>query len=132
MKNVWRFKIDLIDQDIFREISIQYGMEFPVDLKEFIIHNNAASPVKNGIDIRGTEKVYSETLSFNKIESDATTFSEINNTFSNRSYIPFAIDPFGNIFCYSLKTGFISFYDHEEDTIMDTNMNLKVFLESLR
>ena len=131
MKNVWRFKIDLESESVFEDISREYGVVFPEDLKEFIVENNAASPVKNCVDINGVERVYSETLSFNKTEEDATAFEAVKNTIKDRKLIPFALDPFGNIFCYSLETGKIAFYEHEEGKVDKTNIDLNSFILEL-
>ena len=128
---IWSFKIDLKTLDVFDSISEKYGFEFPQDLRNFIIENNAASPDANCVDIHGVERVYDETLSFNTEEDEVTTFYSIADVVDIQKYIPFALDPFGNLFCYSITKGTIAFYEHEEDDMVDTDLDLNAFLNSL-
>ena len=131
MKNAWNFKIELESKNVFDEISEKYDIDIPEELREFIIENNAASPDANCVNINGVERVYSETLSFNMEETEATTFISVMDAINDQNYIPFALDPFGNVFCYSVEDKTISFYDHESDDIEDTNVSLTDFLDSL-
>lgn len=131
MRNKWKYKIELRDKDTFKRLSEEYNLIIPADLKEFVRKNNAAVPVANCVLVNGIERVYAETLSFNYKEEDATTVYSIIKIINNQNYIPFALDPFGNVFCYSVKTSTISFFDHEEKNIYETKMSLKVFVESL-
>ena len=131
MKNAWNFKIELESKNVFDEISEKYDIDIPEELREFIIENNAASPDANCVNINGVERVYSETLSFNMEETEATTFVSVMSAINDQNYIPFALDPFGNVFCYSVEDKTISFYDHESDAIEDTNVSLTDFLDSL-
>ncbi|MBO5609068.1 MAG: SMI1/KNR4 family protein [Eubacterium sp.] len=131
MDNKWNFKIDLENDEVFKAIGEKYGVEFPEALKEFIIQNNAASPDADCIVIDGIERVYGETLSFNEEETEASTFNDAKFAVEDNQYLPFAIDPFGNYFCYSLTTDTIVFYDCEENTYSDSNLNLNEFIRRL-
>lgn len=131
MNNKWNYKIDLKDERVFKDTEEKYGIEFPENLKEFIVRNNAASPDNDCVIVDGIERVYGETLSFNKEETEASTFDAAKSAVEDNQYLPFAIDPFGNYFCYSLDTDTIVFYDYEEDTYSDSNLTLEQFLESL-
>lgn len=127
MMNNWNYKIELRNTAVFDKIS----KDFPDELKDFIIENNAASPDKNCIDINGVECVYDETLSFNEDETEASTVFSAMKAVNDKELIPFAKDPFGNHYCYSLSDGKVAFVDHEEDAVVETNLSLDEFIESL-
>ncbi len=127
----WNYKIDLKDEKVFNTIESEYSCKFPTDLKKFIIEHNAATPDANCVDINGIERVYDETLSYNQEETDASTFTSASKAVGSHLYIPFAKDPFGNYFCYSVKTKTIAFYSHEEQEVDDTDLSLKEFIDSL-
>ena len=131
MDNKWNYKIDLKTLDVFDLVEKEYDIDFPNDLKTFIVEHNAASPDQYCVDVCGIERVYSETLSFNMEEPDATTFLSIKDAIKDRNYIPFALDPFGNFFCYSIKDSEISFYNHEEESFDNTGKSLDDFILSL-
>ena len=131
MNNTWKYRIELKTFDVFENISKRINVDFPSDLKDFIIKNNAASPVHDRIHINGVERVYGETLSFNTEEIEATTYYAVAEIVDNTKYIPFALDPFGNIFCYSIANNRIAFYDHEEQKIEITGLDLKTFISLL-
>lgn len=127
----WNYKINLKDESVFNSIAKAYSCEFPSELKEFIIEHNASTPDANCVDINGIERVYDETLSFNDEETEASTFASASEAVDSHLYIPFAKDPFGNYFCYSIEKNTISFYSHEEQEMDDTNMRLEEFIDSL-
>ncbi|WP_026516793.1 hypothetical protein [Butyrivibrio sp. MC2021] len=62
---------------------------------------------------------------------DADTFDMAMEAVNNIRYLPFAKDPFGNFFCYSLSKKTISFYFHVEEKFIDTELTLHGFIESL-
>lgn len=130
MSNNWKFKIDLKTED-FDKINEMTGIEIPLDLKEFIIKFNAASPEKDSINVNGIERVLDAVLSFNLEESEATTFISVFKSIDSKQWIPFALDPFGNYFCYSLERNNISFFDHEENRMIETEYSLDEFIERL-
>ena len=131
MSNEWNFKIELKDDTVFGKIEKEFGVAFPEELKEFIMNNNAASPDANLIVIDGIERVYEETLSFNEEETEASTFDSAMKSVGNSNYIPFAKDPFGNYFCYSIITGMISFFDQDEELFFDSGYTFEEFINSL-
>ena len=131
MSTNWNYKIDLKDDNVFNTIAKEYDCEFPEDLKDFIIERNATTPDANCVDINGIERVYDETLSFNEKETEASTFASASEAVENHLYIPFAKDPFGNYFCYSIESNTISFYSHEEQEMDDTDLSLEEFIDAL-
>ncbi|MDY2997908.1 MAG: SMI1/KNR4 family protein [Faecalimonas sp.] len=131
MSNFWRFKIELKDQTIFETIQQDMSKKFPDELKDFIIDHNAASPDQNSILINGIERIVNSVLSFNKKEEEATTYFSVSQVIGDKTIIPFASDPFGNYFCYLLKSEKIGYYDHEEQKICETSLSLKEFIDDL-
>lgn len=131
MNNIWNYKIELKDDKAFEKLSQFYGTDIPEDLKEFIVEANASNPEKNLIDINGSERVFETVLSFNEGEEEATSVFDLIDDKSSELSIPFGIDPFGNLFYYSLTTNKILFYNHEEDKFEDTNYSLSDFLSGL-
>ena len=131
MNNKWLFKIDLNDITVIDEYEKEYDVVFPTVLRSFIIDTNAASPMKNSVDINGVERVYVGTLSFNRYEEDASTFISAMKAIGDKGYLPFAKDPFGNYFCYRSENGTVSFYNHEEDSIDNSNIGFDEFVEAL-
>lgn len=126
----WSYKIKLEDESL-NFVEKKIGRKIPTDLKEFIYENNAASPDKCCIMVNGNEKVFESVLSFNENEKEAATFESAYRAIGNPLVIPFGADPFGNYFCYSLKTKKIAFYDHEKNEVKGTQYYLNTFIDSL-
>lgn len=131
MSNKWLFKIDLQDESVFEKIEHDYHIAFPYELKDFVKENNACSPKQNIVELNDNERVYNETLSFNTNEEEAPTFDSAMKAVNRKEYIPFARDPFGNYYCYCLENGTVSFYNHEEDYVENSNTNFKDFINKL-
>ena len=130
MEIKWNFKIKL-KEDSLEKAEKSLGAEFPKDLREFIEKNNAASPDKSIIMLNGCERVLDAVLSFNDEETEATTFKSVFRAIGNKQLIPFAGDPFGNYFCYSLRNGKIAYYHHEEQCVDETDYTLETFIDNL-
>ena len=130
MSIVWKYKIDVEDKEIFPKIEKEYGVVLPIELKEFILENNAATPSKYNFMLGNTEKVIGAVLSFNYGELDTDTVFVAFSTIEDRTLIPFAIDPFGNYICYSNNSKVV-FWDHETSNVISTEKSLSEFLESL-
>lgn len=126
----WNYKIQLKNTEIFEKIENDNGIKIPNELRTFIEANNGAYPTPNCVDINGEERVYDATLSFNEKEEDATTFLFAMKVVANPDYIPFAQDPFGNYYCYEWKNKTVSFYNHEDEMMDDTEVGLDAFIKS--
>lgn len=129
--NKWSFKIELTDKKVFDKYEKQFGIIIPQDMRQFIIENNAANPSLNLVMLDGIERVLDSVLSFNEKEDDAVTFAQIFRTLKNVNNIPFAMDPFGNVFCYNTIDNVVVFYNHEVNRFERTNMGFKKFISSL-
>ena len=129
--NKWMFKIELMDNTVFDKYENKYDISIPGELRAFVTENNAANPRDNLVIIAGTERVMDAILSFNENETDAVTFETIFSAMDNKAFIPFAMDPFGNVFCYDTTDKSIVFYDHEENRYENSEKNLKEFVDSM-
>lgn len=131
MDNSWNFKIALKDETVFDKLARFYKTVIPDELKNFIVMANASNPDKNLISINGTERIFETVISFNEKETEAVSVFDLIEKEMTDSLIPFGIDPFGNLFYYSLITKKVVFYNHEEDAFEDSNYTLTDFISSL-
>ena len=131
MATIWKYKIDLSDENCFEKYEKLYGFSFPIDLKEFIIENNASYPDKKCIMFGEDEHVVDSLLSFNETEDEADTFCDIYDSLKRKDIIPFARDPFGNYYYYFLGSCKIGYYSHEDNKYIPSDYSLKEFIDAL-
>ena len=127
----WKYKIDVVNQNVFSEIEKNYGITISEELRALILMANAATPSKYNFMLGTTEKVVGAILSFNKGETDTDTVYSALSAIEDRSLVPFAIDPFGNYICYSNNDDEVVFWDHETSWVSPTGKGLSAFLNSL-
>ena len=127
----WKYKIGLVDENVFAEIEKERGVMIPAELKEFIKENNAATPSKYNFMVGNVEKVFGAVLSFNRGETDTDTVFTALAVVEDGQLIPFGIDSFGNYICYSISNDEVVFWDHENGTVTSTEKNLTEFVSSL-
>ena len=131
MKNEWKYKIDVVNPEVFAEIEKERKITFPDELKELIIEANAATPAKYNFMAGSSEKVLGAVLSFNRNETDTDSVFVALGAVTDTNLLPFGIDPFGNYICYSLSNNKVVFWDHETDGITVVSDSLSAFLDSL-
>lgn len=131
MKNEWKYKIDVVNPEVFAEIEKERKITFPDELKELIIEANAATPAKYNFMAGSSEKVLGAVLSFNRNETDTDSVFVALSAVTDTNLLPFGIDPFGNYICYSLSNNKVVFWDHETDGITVVSDSLSAFLNSL-
>lgn len=127
----WKYKIDVVNQNVFSEIEKDYGITISEELRALIFMANAATPSKYKFLLGTTEKVVGAILSFNKGETDTDTIYSALSAIKDRSLVPFAIDPFGNYICYSNNDNEVVFWNHETSRISSTKNGLSAFLNGL-
>lgn len=127
----WKYKVDLINKNVFKEIEKTRGIKIPEELKQFIIDNNAASPVVSTFEVGENERVFEAVLSFNQNESDTYSGYTALELITDNNLFPFGIDPFGNYICYNINRNCIDFLEHETDEVLTTQKNLNDFINSL-
>lgn len=128
---VWKYKIELSNSCVFNKIEKERGVVLPEELKEFITETNAGTPDQYRVMVGKDERVFGAVLCFNENEQDVDTVFLALEVIKDKNYMPFAIDPFGNYFCYSFISSTIAFWNHEEDSMLDSKMHLSEFLESM-
>ena len=127
----WKYKIDVVEQNVFSKIEKKYGITISEELRALILMANAATPSKYNFLLGTTEKVFGAILSFNEGETGTDTVYTALSTIEDKSLVPFAIDPFGNYICYSNNDDKVVFWDHETSGISSTGKGLSAFLDSL-
>lgn len=128
---IWKYKIELKDTKVFDKIEKSRGILFPEDLKAFVIDKNAATPEKYCFMVKSDERVVGAVLSFNLDEEEAADITTALEVIKEKNELPFAVDPFGNLFCYNLTTKKIDFWNHETDSFTSSDKTLSEFTESL-
>ncbi len=131
MNNSWKYKIDLIDVGVFKEIEKNRGVTIPSSLKDFICNCNAATPEKYNFMINSSEKVFGAVLSYNKNEQDTDSVFTALDVIKDKNLIPFAIDPFGNYICLDIDNDTVVFWDHEMNEVYSSDKSLEAFIDSL-
>ena len=126
----WKYKIDLVDDAIYR-MSNKYGVIIPNDLVKLLEVANGATPSKSKFMLKVDEKLLGAILSFNPDEHEADSFETAMIIDFDKNILPFAVDPFGNYICYNLNDGTIVFFDHEENSISIIATSLKDFMSML-
>lgn len=131
MNIVWKYKIDLADENVFSEIEKSREIKIPDAMKTLILEGNAATPEKYNFMVGSTERVFGAMLSFNKNENDTDTVYTALEVVDDKELLPFAIDPFGNYICLHLCSEEVVFWNHETGEVESTGKKLDDFLESL-
>ncbi len=102
------------------EVEAILGIKFPNDFVNVILDNDGGMPNLTAIDFNNEhEKVFSGLLSMSKnSEYDyiIETFVDVKDRL-NKGVIPFADDPFGNLYCFDYRrnpaSSTIIYWDHE-------------------
>ena len=128
---IWKYQVPLSNLKIFSEIEIKRSINFPHELKNFLIKTNAATPSKIHFLAGTTEHILGAILSYNKEDTDIDTVFTAFDLISDNSLVPFGIDPFGNYICESLIDKKVIFWDHETEIVSYTGQELLEFVSSL-
>lgn len=125
----WKYISKLTDEKVFENIEEKYNLQIPEEIIKLIKTANGGSPDKERILIGKTERVFGGLLSFN--EGDPDNVYTALDSIEYKNFLPFAVDPFGNYFCYHVKKHEVYFWAHEENRMKGSGYNLKEFLENL-
>ena len=91
MKNEWKYKIDVVNPEVFAEIEKERKITFPDELKELIIEANAATPAKYNFMAGSSEKVLGAVLSFNRNETDTDSVFVALSAVTDTNLLPFFV-----------------------------------------
>lgn len=125
----WKYKIKLNNQNIFEKIERDRNVKLPNALTDLVIEANGATPEKKLIKIAGEERVLSAILSFN--EDDADSYFQFCDCVNDNNMIPFAIDPFGNVFFVGCEDSIVYYWNHDERVIDKSGIRIDELEEEL-
>lgn len=131
MENNWKYVVKLTDNNAVKKIENITGVKAPDGFADFIKRSNGGLPTKKHVDIKGFERVFGSVLSFNENDKNTEDVYMALKIINKNGIIPFAIDPFGNFFCYSGATQTVIFWNHEDDEVDDSKMSFHKFIDSL-
>ena len=127
----WKYKIEIKDKEIFNEIENERNIIIPSGVINFLCEVNAATPSLDTVMIGNDEKVLGAILTFNRDDKDVDSVFTALTIIENNDLLPFAIDPSGNYFCYSVNKKCVVYYNHEEDEYIYTSYDFEQFIKEL-
>ena len=127
---LWKYKIELERDSVFKEYEQKYGISFSSELIEFIRKANGATPENSYIKLNDKEYEIGAVLSFNKDDSDVDLFKTAMLIGIDNRYIPFAVSPDGDYFCVD-SNNYICSWSHEENKIMVSDIVIGELEEKL-
>ena len=117
----WKYGSPVSDE-IIRSIEVNLDVVFPIDYRALISEHNGGRPKPNAIDIPGRREAVMERLL--RIDSDGgenvANTATILKSRSQGDLVPFACDPFGNLFCFKFvgKTqSAVVYWEHESGSV---------------
>ncbi len=131
MEISWKYIRPLKHADAIERFEEENKVKFPEELRECIFKYNSGRPDRKSFDTDQEEgRVISSLLSFNA--EDPENIYELFSGFEgNNSFIPFAIDPFGNLICFSIENNAIMLWLHETGEVEYAAESYSSFLEKL-
>ena len=130
MELTWKYVTEVSDKDAFDKFAKEYGMEVPENIQSFVLKTNAGCPSKYQIDdINGNTRVFGGVLSYNR-EDDDKIYSKMRR-WESKHYLPFGLDPFGNLYCVHILIGTIVWWNHETNQFVHIADSLEEMLEKL-
>lgn len=133
----WRAARPIDDLSLIYDIEEQQGILFPDEYKDLVKQYNMAAPdPETFLDSCGKEHIFGRLLS---VQSSAknnvqTAMTWLDNVPPGQVCVPFAIDPFGNLLCFTFSNQteyVISFFDFETGTWQHLTDNFHTFLSML-
>ena len=113
----WNCYNNGVTREDIEYIELELKIQFLKDFLNIIKEHDGGYPVPNRITIDGKDEILNNLVSF--IKDDLSFILYIikdTENFNKLKLIPLAEDPFGNLFCYSFKSGIheIVFWEHEK------------------
>ena len=121
-KITWKYTGPVVTEKDIDDVERELAVRLPNDYIKCVRHNNGARPFPNVLDLQDRpQAIFHELLLFggNKKNSIVSVRKAMVSIIGPRN-IPFATDPFGNLFCFSYATlnkSSIVFWDHEKNSI---------------
>lgn len=127
----WELTIPLKNPNAIEVFEIKFMYMLEDDIKEFFKRNNAGIPDKNLVLLaNGEEKVLDSLLSFNPNDDENVyDYAEHFRGAVKLEKLPFAKDPFGNLFC--LEKDKVLYWEQETDEFYLVNESFGEFIKKL-
>lgn len=129
MDITWKYVKQLKKNDVIEEFEKKYICSFPQDLKDCLIKNNGGRPSLKYYDLGNEkDKEFKTLFSFNEDDIE-NIYKYMPLDSSDKTLIPFASDPAGNIFV--VKNNSIGLWFHESDEVIIIANTFSEFLSKL-
>lgn len=92
------------DESILRAVEEKMGIALPADYRRLILAQSGATPLPRIFTLRGRERVFDRLLSAEAAKHPNLADALEWTTDFDRRLVPFAVDPFGNLLCFSYST----------------------------
>lgn len=130
---MWKYEKPTSRTNITR-FEKSYQIIFPDSFISLCLMHNGGKPEKRFCysyhDDKKIERIIRKFLSFNEEDRENIWSYSFNHLSDGHSEIPFAIDVFGNLFCFD-KNFKIVFYNHESDNYESVADSFDEFMNSL-
>ncbi len=132
----WKYGSQLSDETI-SAVESRLTVFFPSDYRRLVARHNGGRPKPNAIEIPGKREAVMERL----LRLDAEGGDSVQGAtaiLQSRGYenlVPFASDPFGNLFCFRFVGAdgdFVVYWEHESGEVTTIAKSLSDFLEHLQ
>jgi len=122
-----------VELALIRKFEKEYSFTFPQEFVCVVMGNNYGRPVPNSIDsAMGKEQSIKALLSFIRADvENIWDFTEILLNYGIRDRIPFAIDDFGNLFCFDTNMN-ISLLDFDENVEVSICQSFEQLIKNLK
>lgn len=129
----WNYVKPLASQSSLKEFEQIVQYRFPEDFRKCVQQYNGGRPEQRVFDTdKGTDRMITSLLSFNQQDKENVwDLWEWGKEDLQDRYVPFGIDPFGNLLAFDVKTNDVMFLDHETGTVEKAASNFTEFLEKL-
>jgi hypothetical protein len=133
---VWKWSELPISQSDIKRVELKLKVKFPRTYVDLVMNNNAGYPSKNIIHLSNNKNIVFNKLLSLKQKSKDITLEEAYNSVVERlptKYVPFASDPYGNLFCFNFNSKIpdIYFWDHESNNVKKIFNNIDELLLNL-
>lgn len=115
-----------ISEDDIDGLQETLGINLPNELKNFLLKYNGGETPNTSIDYNG---ISSDIKAFYGIGDVYYSFNDVSIDDNQGSYLPIALDSFGNYFLIDLNNGHILFDDHENNSMKEITMSLKELID---
>lgn len=118
---IWKYGSPL-SNEVVRSVESQLAVVFPSDYRALVTAHNGSRPKPNAVEIPGNGEAVMERLV--RVDAGAAenvmSVATILRSRGLVNLVPFASDPFGNLFCFQFSGKSLSavvFWEHENGSV---------------